>query len=114
MHRSAMRSSSFFASWTVYAFLMAIGRQLHGTRVRCSDRSGCMRGGGLFHGVFAEHEHAVVLADDRIVHVDLALPIMGPPSTTLCGSFVSPANSMTSRRRVPMMMFALQGRAMRR
>jgi len=37
---------------------------------------------------------------------------MGPPSTTLCGSFVSPANSMTSRRRVPMMMFALQGRAM--
>ena len=25
MHRSAMRSSSFFASWTVYDFLMAMG-----------------------------------------------------------------------------------------
>ena len=49
------------------------GRQLHGTRVRAATAADACGGGGLFHGVFAEHEHAVVLADDRIVHVDLGV-----------------------------------------
>ena len=73
MHRSAMRSSSFFASWTVYAFLMAMGdscmghefvqrpQRMHAVVAGCSMAS------------FAEHEHAVVLADDRVVHIDLGV-----------------------------------------
>ena len=52
-----------------------------------------MRWWRAVHGVFAEHRHAVVLADDRIVNIDLEFAHHGASSTTLCGSFASMANS---------------------